>query len=77
MTYCSECKKELKLCQCKPESGIIIPDLPHEILVSFESGHYKKIVGHWKGDSIWGHYYKENGKMVQINLSKVEYLEEL
>ena len=47
------------------------------ILASFESGHYKKITGTWKGDSVWGHYYKSNGKMVHINLSKVEYLEEL
>jgi hypothetical protein len=50
---------------------------PLIVLISFESGHYKKITGRWKGDSVWGHYYKENGKMVHINLRKVEYIEEL
>jgi len=47
------------------------------VLVSFESGHYKKIVGQWKGDSIWTHWIKPNGKTVHINKDKVEYYEEL
>lgn len=33
-----------------------------EILISFESGHYKKIKGEWKGDSVWGHYTKSQGE---------------
>lgn len=44
-------------------------------LVSFESGHYKVITGVWKGDSVWMHFYKENGGMVHINKDKVEYCE--
>ncbi len=50
---------------------------PKETLISFESGHYKKVKGYWKGDSVWTHFIKENGKMVHINKEKVEYLEEL
>jgi hypothetical protein len=48
---------------------------PGEVLVSFESGHYKKIRGTWKGDSVWCHFYKDSGGMVHINKDKVEYLE--
>ena len=47
------------------------------ILVSFESGHYKKVTGTWKGDSVWTHFIKEDGKQVHINKDKVEYFEEL
>ena len=46
-----------------------------EQLISFESGHYKKITGTWKGDSVWGHFKKATGGAVHINLSKVEYIE--
>ena len=48
---------------------------PNETLISFESGHYKKIKGTWKGDSVWSHFIKENGGMVHINKDKVEYIE--
>lgn len=47
------------------------------VLVSFESGHYKKVTGSWKGDSIWTHWIKFNGKSIHINKDKVEYYEEL
>ena len=46
-------------------------------LISFESGHYKKVTGHWKGDSVWTHWVKSNGKGIHINKDKVEYYEEL
>jgi len=46
------------------------------MLVSFESGHYKKVKGQWKGDSIWTHWIKSDGKGVHINKDKVEYYEE-
>jgi len=49
--------------------------MPNEILVSFESGHYKKIHGTWKGDSVWGHFNKASGGQVHINRDKVEYIE--
>jgi hypothetical protein len=48
-----------------------------EMLISFESGHYKKVKGKWKGDSIWTHWIKPDGKAVHINKDKVEYYEEL
>jgi hypothetical protein len=48
---------------------------PEEILVSFESGHYKTIKGTWKGDSVWAHFIKANGGIVHINKDKVEYIE--
>jgi hypothetical protein len=48
---------------------------PVEILVSFESGHYKKVKGTWKGDSVWCHFNKENGGQVHVNKDKVEYME--
>ena len=50
---------------------------PQTVLVSFESGHYKKVTGKWKGDSVWTHWIKPNGKGVHINKDKVEYYEEL
>lgn len=46
-----------------------------ETLVSFESGHYKKIRGRWRGDSVWTHFEKEKGGTVHVNKDKVEYLE--
>lgn len=52
-------------------------DREQTMLVSFESGHYKKLVGKWKGDSVWTHWIKPNGKGIHINKDKVEYYEEL
>ena len=49
---------------------------PNENLVAFQSGHYKKIKGTWKGDSVWAHFKKESGGMVHVNKDKVEYIEE-
>ena len=46
-----------------------------ENLISFESGHYKKVKGKWVGDSVWGHFKKDSGGMVHINKDKVEYVE--
>jgi hypothetical protein len=48
---------------------------PNETLICFESGHYKKVRGAWKGDSVWCHFTKEDGGMVHINKDKVEYME--
>ena len=44
-------------------------------LVAFESGHYKKVKGQWKGDSVWMHIQKARGGVVHINKEKVEYVE--
>ncbi len=46
-----------------------------EHLVAFKSGHYKKVVGTWKGDSVWMHFQKTNGGMVHVNKAEVEYVE--
>jgi len=46
-----------------------------EILVAFESGHYKKVKGEWKGDSVWMHLKKDSGGTVHINKDKLEYIE--
>lgn len=46
-----------------------------ETLIAFESGHYKKVTGFWKGDSVWCHFTKPDGGMVHINKEKVEYME--
>jgi len=46
-----------------------------ETLISFESGHYKKIKGKWKGDSVWTHFQKDSGGQIHVNKEKVEYLE--
>lgn len=46
-----------------------------ETLFSFESGHYKKVKGKWKGDSIWCHFQKTSGGMLHVNKDKVEYME--
>jgi hypothetical protein len=48
-----------------------------ETLVSFESGHYKKVKGTWKDDSVWCHFNKEGGGQVHVNKYKVEYIETL
>jgi hypothetical protein len=47
----------------------------HRTLISFESGHYKSIKGRWKGDSVWGHFIKEDGGQIHVNKEKVEYIE--
>ena len=46
-----------------------------ETLISFESGHYKKVIGEWKGDSVWAHFINESGSHVHVNKDKVEYIE--
>jgi hypothetical protein len=46
-----------------------------EILVAFKSGHFKKVKGTWKGDSVWMHLVKESGGMVHVNKAEVEYVE--
>lgn len=46
-----------------------------ETLISFESGHYKKVIGKWAGDSVWSHFVKKDGGVVHINKDKVEYVE--
>lgn len=46
-----------------------------ETLISFESGHYKKIEGSWKGDSVWCHFEKSSGGLIHVNKDKVEYME--
>jgi len=48
---------------------------PNTHLVAFESGHYKKVTGTWKGDSVWMHIKKEFGGMLHVNKDKVEYVE--
>lgn len=48
---------------------------PDEILIAFESGHYKKVFGEWGGDSVWMHFIKDDGGMVHVNKDKVEYIE--
>ena len=48
---------------------------PNTSLISFESGHYKKVTGTWKGDSVWTHFNKKSGGMVHVNKDKVEYIE--
>ena len=47
----------------------------NDILISFESGHYKKVSGEWKGDSVWNHFKKDSGGMVHVNKDKIEYIE--
>lgn len=49
--------------------------IPGEVLVSFESGHYKVVKGTWEGDKIWSHFKKHDGGMVHVNKDKVEYIE--
>ncbi len=47
----------------------------NETLISFESGHYKKVKGDWAGDSVWTHFKKASGGMVHVNKDKIEYME--
>lgn len=72
---CRECWERLEAEKNAPQTKTKPP--PQTVLVSFESGHYKKVTGKWKGDSIWTHWEKPNGKTVHINKDKVEYYEEL
>jgi hypothetical protein len=46
-----------------------------DILITFESGHYKSFRGAWLKDSVWGHFRKEDGTEVHVNKEKVEYIE--
>ena len=46
-----------------------------DILISFETGHYKKVIGEWRGDSVWHHIKKDSGGMVHVNKDKIEYIE--
>lgn len=46
-----------------------------KILISFKSGHYKKLTGEWLGDSIWGHFKKNDGSVIHINKDEVEYIQ--
>jgi len=47
-----------------------------DTLISFESGHYKKVKsGQWLGDSVWMHIKKADGGVVHVNKDKVEYVE--
>lgn len=48
---------------------------PGETLISFESGHYKKVKGEWVGDSVWSHFRKDSGGIVHVNKDLVEYVE--
>lgn len=48
---------------------------PRETLISFESGHYKTVIGQWSGDSVWMHFKKDSGGMLHVNKDKVEYCE--
>ena len=56
-------------------ASMVAKEVAPETLVSFESGHYKKIIGKWKGDSVWCHFNKASGGMIHINKDKVEYIE--
>lgn len=47
------------------------------VLISFESGHYKKVKGKWIGDSVWTHFEKADGKLLHVNKDKVEYYEDI
>ena len=44
-------------------------------MISFESGHYKKVFGTWRGDSVWTHFENVRGGTVHVNKDKVEYME--
>ena len=44
-------------------------------LFAFESGHYKKVTGTWKGDSVWTHIVKPDGSGLHVNKDKLEYIE--
>ncbi len=42
---------------------------PGEYLISFESGHYKKFIGEWKGDSVWAHFQTDHS-VIHVNKDK-------
>lgn len=46
-----------------------------KFLIAFKSGHYKTIIGEWKGDSVWCHIVSVSGAEYHINKSEVEYME--
>lgn len=46
-----------------------------QVLVCFQSGHYKSFKGTWKGDSIWSHFVKDDGSHLHFNKDKIEYME--
>lgn len=46
-----------------------------DILISFESGHYKAFKGVWRGDSVWSHFVKEDGTNLHFNKDKIEYMQ--
>lgn len=46
-----------------------------KILISFKSGHYKKLTGTWEGDSVWGHFITSSGSSIHINKDEVEYIQ--
>ena len=48
---------------------------PHDILVAFKSGHYKKFNGVWKGDSVWAHFQTSGGSIIHVNKEEIEYIE--
>jgi len=47
-----------------------------EYLIAFESGHYKKFKGQWRGDSVWAHFETNHGSKIHVNKEKVEYIEQ-
>ena len=49
--------------------------IEEDILVSFESGHYKRIKGSWGGDSVWMHFVAKDGVHIHVNKEKVEYVQ--
>ena len=46
-----------------------------EVLIAFESGHYKEFKGTWLGDSVWGHHRTTDGRIIHVNKDKVEYIQ--
>lgn len=50
---------------------------PKTVLISFKSGHYKKVKGWWKGDSVWCHFHKASGGMLHVNKDEIEYMEDV
>lgn len=46
-----------------------------QVLISFQSGHYKSFKGTWKGDSVWSHFILEDGTSLHFNKDKIEYMQ--
>ena len=46
-----------------------------DITISFKSGHYKAFRGSWIGDSVWAHFYREDGSIVHVNKDQIEFIE--